>query len=51
MFGGQRCGTTHIWVVRRQTVKEFNYKTGMWIRQTSARRNKGDVQINIKHLI
>ena len=22
MFGGLRCGTTHIWVVRRQTVKE-----------------------------
>jgi len=21
MFGGLRCGTTHIWVVRRQTVK------------------------------
>ena len=20
-FGGQRCGTTHIWVVRRQKVK------------------------------
>ena len=23
MFGGQRCSTTHIWVVRRQTVKQL----------------------------
>ena len=29
-FGGYRCGTTHIWVVRRQTVKQPTVLDSSW---------------------